>query len=151
MKITFAGIVIADGEHRTASVASRLKPSADVQMQVLDYLRAEWAVPVARGNRIVSLPVVIQWPQCADFGEALIQALMFVAELPEEGELIVEHAGSRVTFSTAVCPNVETEEIEGVSNAVKLLFVCGKPTSTLLIVDENEEPLQDENGNDLEF
>lgn len=152
MTVTFNGVILADGESRVVKVASGLAPSGEVQTEVLEYLRADWAVPVARGNRVVTLPMNIALPPCEDFGTALLQGLMYFADLPEEGALVVEHAGYRVSCAQAVCQRTKpTDSIEGLSNDLALQFICGELTSQLMILDEMGVILEDEGGDELEY
>lgn len=133
MRITFDGVVLADGESRTSYVATGLTPSGQLNFEPLEYLRAAWAVPKARGNRLLTLPVIIQFPPAASFGAALIESLMYFANLPDEGALVIQDGALSVTFSTAVCQrNVQLEEIYGLSNAVGLTFICGQPSNATL-------------------
>lgn len=132
MTVTFNGIVLADGEARTCKVAAGLAPSGELSMEILEYLRAAWAVPVARGNRIFQLPMNIQLPSNADFEGALVEALMYFANLPDEGELKIQHGAALVTFSQAVCAKVKVNEIDGLANDISLVFTCGEPTTATL-------------------
>jgi hypothetical protein len=141
MTVTFDGVLLADGESRVAKVASGLAPSGEVQMEVLEYLEADWASPVARGNRVLTLPMVIEFPAAENFGAALVHALMYFANLPTEGLLIIAHGEDQVSYP-AVCRSVkQVEAIEGLAHAVALQFVCGEPTiytpSTLSQLDMN--------------
>ena len=151
MIVTFNDVVLADGEHRSVKVASGLAPSGELGMELLEFLRAEWAVPVARGNRVFTLPMVIELPMCEDFGTALMQGLMYFSNLPAEGELVIEHSGYRITCAQAVCTRCKQQgEIEGVSNAIALQFTCGELTGLTLLTDEHGEILEDEEGGELE-
>lgn len=152
MTVTFDGVILADGEARTMRVASGLAPSGELQVDPLEFLRADWAVPVARGNRLMTLPMVIEFPACGTFEEALIESLMYFANLPDEGTLKIEHKGWRFQCAQAVCArNSQLQAIEGLSNGVQLSFVCGEPTSHLMVLDENGAVLTDEEGNELEY
>lgn len=152
MKVIYNSVPLADGESRNVRTASGLAPSGELGLEVLEFLRAEWAVPVARGNRVLTLPMVIELPPCEDFGTAMIQSLMYFANLPEEGPLVVEHEGYRVSSADAVCTRCkQLDELLGISNAVALQFTLGKPVSQLLVLDESGGILEDEEGNELEF
>jgi len=133
MTVTFDGVILADGEARTMRVASGLAPGGEVQVDPLEFLRADWAVPVARGNRLMTLPMVIEFPACATFEEALVESLMYFANLPEEGTLVIAHGAESVTFSAAVCSRCsQLQAIEGLSNGVQITFVCGEPVNATL-------------------
>ena len=133
MTVTFNGVVLADGESRTCKVASGLAPSGELGMEVLEFLRAEWAIPVARGNRVITLPMVIELPAVASFGLSLVSALMYFSNLPDEGTLVFAEGAQQVTFANAVCPKWKiVDEIVGVSYAVALQFVLGQPTNATL-------------------
>jgi|GEM_PF-3941795 len=152
MTVTFDGVVLADGESRTATVASGLAPSGVLGLEVLEFLRADWATPVARGNRVVTLPLVIALPPAESFGAALLQSMMFFSVLPAEGALVIEHAGYRITCAQAVCAACKQQgSIEGISNAIALQFTCGVLTSAILLLDQDGIILQDQDGIDLEL
>lgn len=133
MTVTFNSIVLADGESRVAKVASGLAPGGEVQMEVLEFLRATWAVPVARGNRVMTLPMIISFPAQETFGATLVHALMYFANLPEGGTLVIAEGADAVTYSSAVCRNVkQVGGIEGLSHEVSLQFICGEPVNATL-------------------
>lgn len=134
MTVTFNDMVLADGDSRICKVASGLAPSGELGMEALEYLRAEWAVPVARGNRLITLPMIIELVPCADFETSLVQHLMYFKNLPAEGELKIQHGGALVTFSQAVCKTNKTRELEGLQNTVMLTFVCGEPVNSTLSI-----------------
>ena len=133
MTVTFDGVILADGEARTMRVASGLAPSGELAVDVLEFLRADWAEPVARGNRVMTLPMVIEFPACGTFEEALLESLMYFANLPDEGTLVITHGAESVTYSAAVCSRCsQLQAIEGLSNGVQLTFVCGEPVNATL-------------------
>lgn len=130
MTVTFNDVVLADGESRTAKVASGLAPSGALNFEPLEYLRAAWAVPVARGNRLITLPMIIEIPPFTTFGASLVSGLSYFANLPAEGPLIIAEGDDHVAFSNAVCVECKiVDEIIGVSYAVALRFVCGQPVT----------------------
>lgn len=133
MTVIFNDIVLANGESRTAKCASGLAPSGTLNFEPLEFLRAVWAQPVARGNRLITLPMVIEIPAHDTFGEALVSGLNYFANLPDEGPLVIAEGSDQVTFSSAVCADCKVvEEILGLSYAVALRFVCGQPTNATL-------------------
>lgn len=128
MTVTFNSVVLADGENRTCKVASGLVPSGEQGVEVLEFLRAEWALPVARGNRVLTLPLIIEIPPFASFGAALVGGLTYFANLPAEGPLVIAEGANQVTFTDAVCARCKVvDSIEGLSHAVALQFICGAP------------------------
>lgn len=133
MTVTFNDVVLANGESRTAKVASGLAPSGSINYEPLEYLRAAWAVPVARGNRLITLPMIIEIPPFETFGAALVAGLTYFGNLPDEGPLVITEGADQVTFSSAVCVECKIiEEIVGLSHAVALRFICGQPTNATL-------------------
>lgn len=133
MTVTFNDVVLADGESRTAKVASGLAPSGSINYEPLEYLRAAWAVPVARGNRLITLPMIIEIPPFATFGAALVAGLTYFGNLPDEGPLVITEGADQVTFSSAVCVECKIlDEIMGLSHAVALRFICGQPVNATL-------------------
>ncbi len=133
MTVTFNGVTLADGESRTARVASGLAPNGQINFEPLEFLRAEWAIPVARGNRLITLPMVIEMPPFTRFGAALVSGLTYFGNLPDEGPLVITEGADQVTFSSAVCVDCKiVDEILGVSHALALRFVCGQPLNATL-------------------
>lgn len=133
MTVTFNDVVLANGESRTAKVASGLAPSGAINYEPLEFLRAAWAVPVARGNRLITLPMIIEIPPFATFGAALVGGLTYFGNIPDEGPLVIAEGADQVTFSSAVCVECKIlEEIVGLSHAVALRFVCGQPVNATL-------------------
>ena len=148
MTVTFNSVQLADGDSRTVRVAAGLAPAGELNMEVLEYLRAAWAVPVARGNRVVVIPMVIQMPPCEEFGAAMMQSLMYFANLPDEGPLEIAHRGYVISCAQAVCGRVKQEgDLDGLSNDIALQFTCGQLTAAVYLVDETGDILLDEDGN----
>jgi hypothetical protein len=88
---------------------------------------------VARGNRLITLPMIIEIPPFATFGAALVGGLTYFGNIPDEGPLVITEGADQVTFSSAVCVECKIiEEIVGLSHAVALRFICGQPTNATL-------------------
>ena len=125
MKVTFAGIEIAEGVGLIGTIAADLMPSGERRIQPAPYFRAREVGIFARGQMVHTISLRISPPPCQVPGEAMIELLMFMENLPEFGALLFEQNGAIVEAKQAGLQRyAPLRPSIGVSNALSLTWLC---------------------------
>jgi hypothetical protein len=124
MQITFAGIVIANPPSMGGFQAvTGFLPQKKSNLQWGEFLRAQDAVPFARGNRKRTLAGTIT-QEYDSLGAAVQAALTYLDGLPDAGILIIAEAGVSTLFAAAVLTDLKVRRV-GVTVMADLTFAVG--------------------------
>lgn len=152
MQITFADIIIAQEPSQGGfDAVTGFLPEGDQDVQPRKRLRAKWAIPKSRDNRLHVLVGQITPPPFATPGAALISLMLRFGSLPGDGTLIFTEAdGESVIFQNASLKHFRPLKREGVFYAMELTFWAGMPAqNNQVIVNESGAELTDGNGNQI--
>jgi hypothetical protein len=142
MRIHFGTSILSQELDRNAAVASMALPRGVQRVQLKQPLRATWATPIARGNRLHEIPVVLHLEEGDTLGAALIALTGYLAALPQSGTLTLATDGQGQEFEGAVLQTFEALDRAGVQSRIQLNFVAGAPgTSGSYLQQPDLQPL----------
>lgn len=128
MTASFEGFDLATGYGGNGTWVASLRYSETQTVDVLTFLRAVYAVPVARGNAVVNLDIVLAPPPELSQGAAFLAYMGHTKALPREGELIITDGDEAVVFDNAVRAQCRPERT-GLSLLFPISFICGAPNT----------------------
>lgn len=147
MRILFGGMVVADEPFGEGGSCTLLVPSGQQAVDVRERLRAAWASPKARGNRLHDITVDVTLSPEATLADAAMALLQYFASIPTEGALAVGKGGKVTVFAESVFSGFQAQERRGVTNGYRLTFVASQPTAVanyLQLTDGGALALTDE-------
>ncbi|MGV3664265.1 MAG: hypothetical protein ACO1TE_29100 [Prosthecobacter sp.] len=152
LDVTFAGMSLASAVTMAGTWAADFAPAGEQAVEPLEALRADWAEPVARGNRLETLTLTLTPPPAADVHEAFVELAYYFSRLPSEGALRIRSGGKVVRYPTAALASHRPRPRRGLSNQYTVTWLVGKPDDlALAVLDEDGEVLLDEAGQELEY
>jgi hypothetical protein len=130
MKITFGTTVICQGDSPTGTVGNSLRIDGAVKVQIREFLRADYAIPTARGNRTHTVSFSITPAPALTGGLAIANLALALSVLPEDGDLAIQEGATVTTFPNAVLTNITpTANRAGVTWGYTLSFITGGPVT----------------------
>ncbi len=136
MKLYYAGQLIG-GEDIGSDTVHAFLPSGQQQEQVSRYLRAKWAVPRARGNRLHTFPFQLDLAPEVSTGDMLAKLTLFFTGLPSEGPLDWIESDRHLTCNNVVLRDMRPSYRNGVASGVQLDFSGGAATEVTEILEDN--------------
>lgn len=146
MRLFYAGEELAR-EELGVDVVEQFLPTGQQQVQVFNPLRAEWAKPIARGNRLHTFQFMLHLTPGESSGAALQRLTTFFTGLPSSGALVWIEDGLVTTCELVVLQAFQPSYRRGCAAGLQLGFVGGKTLiTTNLILTEDDDFIMTEDG-----
>jgi hypothetical protein len=151
MKLYYANRLIG-GDSPLRDIAQNFLPSGACNVQWLEGLRRNDAVPVARGNRRRTVSFRLTFAPELTAGRALAKLSDWFDDLPDEAALRWEESGVVREAGVAVLQDYKAAGRPGVTGMVDVTFAISRPVILgEYWTDEAGDAITDEAGANIQF